>query len=48
MELDHAVIWVKNAEKSLAFYVDILGLTPVRAAEFQDGKARFPSVRLNE
>ena len=48
MELDHAVLWVKDAKQSLNFYVDVLGLTPVRAQEFADGKARFPSVRLNE
>lgn len=48
MELDHAVIWVSSAEKALAFYVDVLGLQPVRADEFKAGKARFPSVRLNE
>ena len=48
MELDHAVLWVKDAKQSLNFFVDVFGLTPVRAQEFADGKARFPSVRLNE
>ena len=48
MELDHAVLWVKDAKQSLNFYVDVFSLTPVRAQEFADGKARFPSVRLNE
>ena len=48
MELDHAVLWVESANRSLEFYVDVLGLTSVRAQDFEDGKARFPSVRLNE
>ncbi len=48
MNLDHAVLWVENAKISLTFYVNILGLEPVRAKEFAEGKARFPSVRLNE
>lgn len=48
MNLDHAVIWVESAERALQFYVDILGLESVRAEEFAAGKARFPSVRINE
>ena len=48
MDLDHAVLWVESAKRALRFYVDILGLEPVRAEEFENGKARFPSVRLNE
>ena len=48
MDLDHAVLWVESAKRSLKFYVDILGLEPVRADEFENGTARFPSVRLNE
>lgn len=48
MNLDHAVLWVENANRALEFYVNVLGLEPVRAEEFAEGKARFPSVRLNE
>lgn len=48
MNLDHAVLWVESATRSLEFYVGILGLEPVRAEEFAAGKARFPSVRINE
>ena len=47
MELDHAVLWVSDTQRSLHFYVEILGLEPVRAKECADGKVRFPSVRLN-
>jgi len=48
MNLDHAVLWVEDAKRALEFYIEILGLDPVRAEEFAEGKARFPSVRLNE
>lgn len=48
MNIDHAVIWVKKAERSLEFYVNTLGFEPVREKEFSEGKARFPSVRINE
>ena len=48
MNLDHAVLWVANANRSLEFYVNVLGLEAVRAEEFAAGKARFPSVRINE
>ena len=48
MYLDHAVLWVESAKRALKFYVEILGLEPVRAEEFENGTARFPSVRLNE
>lgn len=47
MYLDHVVLWVKNANKSLDFYVNVVGLVPVRAEEFKAGKIRFPSVRIN-
>ena len=48
MYLDHAVLWVESAKRALRFYVEILGLEPVRVEEFANGTARFPSVRLNE
>ena len=48
MHLDHAVLWVDDASQSLRFYVDVLGMEPVRADEYAQGKARFPSVRVNE
>ena len=48
MDLDHAVLWVKDAKRALEFYVEALGLEPVRAEDFAKGKARFPSVRVNK
>ncbi len=48
MDVDHIVLWVDDSKRSLEFYVDILGFETVRAEEFHTGKARFPSVRINE
>ena len=48
MDLDHAVLWVESAKRALEFYVDALGLESVRAEDFAEGRARFPSVRVNE
>lgn len=48
MQIDHVVLWVDDPKRALDFYVDVIGLEPVRAREFEDGKAPFPSVRVNE
>ena len=47
MDIDHIVLWVKNTERSLEFYIKILGLETVRLNEFHSGHAKFPSVRIN-
>jgi catechol 2,3-dioxygenase-like lactoylglutathione lyase family enzyme len=46
-ELDHVVLNVADPELSLAFYVDELGLAPVRVDEWRRGEAPFPSVRVS-
>lgn len=48
MDLDHVVVWVQDPLKSLEFYVNVVGLQPVRAEEFRAGLAPFPSVRVTE
>lgn len=48
MNIDHVVLWVDDPTKSLDFYVNIVGLRPVRRQEFEEGTASFPSVRLND
>jgi glyoxylase I family protein len=48
MDVDHVVLWVESPKRALDFYVDVLGLEAVRALEFEEGKAPFPSVRVNE
>jgi catechol 2,3-dioxygenase-like lactoylglutathione lyase family enzyme len=46
-KLDHVVLWVADPFRSLEFYERVVGLTPVRADEFREGKAPFPSVRVS-
>lgn len=46
-ELDHIVLNVRDIDRSLAFYTQVLGLTPERLEEFQKGEVGFPSVRIN-
>ena len=48
MNIDHVVLWVDDLRNSLDFYVNIIGLRPVRQQEFEEGTAAFPSVRLND
>jgi catechol 2,3-dioxygenase-like lactoylglutathione lyase family enzyme len=46
-ELDHIVLNVRDIDRSLEFYINVLGLTPERLDEFKAGKVSFPSVRIN-
>lgn len=48
MQIDHVVLWIDNPKRALEFYVDVIGLEAVRAHEFENGKAPFPSVRVND
>jgi catechol 2,3-dioxygenase-like lactoylglutathione lyase family enzyme len=45
--LDHIVLIVDDVERSLRWYLDVLGLAPVRVEEWQKGEAPFPSVRVS-
>ena len=45
--LDHIVLNVSDVDRSLAFYVDGLGLEPVRLGEYRRGDVKFPSVRVD-
>ncbi|WP_042459466.1 VOC family protein [Streptacidiphilus jiangxiensis] len=44
---DHLVLNVADVERSLDFYLGVLGLEPVRVEEWRAGKVPFPSVRIN-
>ena len=46
--MDHIVLAVDDVERSLAWYQDELGLEGVRVEEWRNGKAPFPSMRVNE
>ena len=45
---DHVVVLCSDVEASLAFYSGVLGMEPIDADEWRDGKAFFPSVRVSE
>jgi len=45
--LDHIVLNVGDVERSLEWYVDVLGLQPVRVDDWREGRAPFPSVRVD-
>jgi catechol 2,3-dioxygenase-like lactoylglutathione lyase family enzyme len=45
---DHVVLRCADVETTLAWYVDRLGLAPVRVDEWRDGSAPFPSVRISD
>lgn len=46
--LDHIVLNVADVERSLAWYTGELGLGGERVEEWRNGKAPFPSVRVDE
>ncbi len=46
--LDHVVLRCADTEASLMFYVDMLGLEPVRVEQWRRGEVLFPSVRITE
>lgn len=45
--LDHVVLWSDDPLRAIDFYTRVVGLSPVRVAEFQAGTAPFPSVRIS-
>ena len=45
--MDHIVLNVSDVERSLAFYIDVLGLKGERLEAFRRGEVGFPSVRIS-
>jgi catechol 2,3-dioxygenase-like lactoylglutathione lyase family enzyme len=45
--MDHIVLVVADVERSVAWYVEELGLQPERLEEWRAGKVFFPSVRIS-
>jgi catechol 2,3-dioxygenase-like lactoylglutathione lyase family enzyme len=45
--VDHVVFRVADVERAIAFYVDVLGLEPVRVDEWRAGEVLFPSARID-
>jgi catechol 2,3-dioxygenase-like lactoylglutathione lyase family enzyme len=45
--LDHVVLWTDDPLRAAEFYERVVGLAPVRLAEFRAGQAPFPSMRIS-
>jgi len=45
--MDHIVLVCRDIDTTLSWYVDVLGLAPVRVDEWRRGQVLFPSVRVN-
>ena len=48
VEMDHIVLRVKDVERAIKFYTEVLGLAPHRVEEYRAGKVPFPCARVNE
>lgn len=46
--VDHLVMNVSDARRSVAWWRDLLGAEPLRVAAWEAGEVAFPSVRLDE
>jgi glyoxylase I family protein len=46
--IDHVVLTVPDAERTLAWYRDQLGLEPLRVEEWRRGEVPFLSLRVND
>ena len=47
-EMDHIVLVVADVERSLRWYVDVVGMAPVRVDEWRAGQVPFPSARVSD
>ncbi len=45
--MDHIVLNIKDDERMIAFYANVLALPTERLEEYRSGKVPFPSLRLN-
>jgi catechol 2,3-dioxygenase-like lactoylglutathione lyase family enzyme len=45
--IDHVVLWSDDPVAAVDFYVNVVGLAPVRVGEFRAGTAPFPSIRVS-
>jgi catechol 2,3-dioxygenase-like lactoylglutathione lyase family enzyme len=46
--LDHLVLKCTDIETTLRWYIELLGLQPVRLDEWRNGSVPFPSIRIDD
>lgn len=46
--IDHVVLNVADVERSVAWYTECLGMTPLRLDEWRRGEVLFASVRIDD
>ncbi|MEW6733921.1 MAG: VOC family protein [Acidobacteriota bacterium] len=47
VSMDHIVLNVNDIDKAIHFYTEILGFEVERVNEYKEGRAPFPSIRIN-
>ncbi|MEZ6852434.1 VOC family protein [Halodesulfovibrio aestuarii] len=47
VEIDHLTLNVESPDACVAFYHEVIGLLPENYDAWKQGKAKFPSVRIN-
>ena len=45
---DHIVLNVRDVDRALRFYGEVIGLVPERVEQYKAGKIPFPSLRIND
>lgn len=48
IKLDHIVLNVRDVDRALSFYTDVIGLTAERLDQYKAGQVPFPSLRINQ
>ena len=47
VHLDHIVLNVRDVDRALNFYTEVVGLAPERLEKYRAGEVPFPSLRIN-
>ena len=47
VHLDHIVLNVRDVDRALSFYTEVVGLAPERLEKYRAGEVPFPSLRIN-
>jgi extradiol dioxygenase family protein len=48
ISFDHIVLNVRDVDRAVRFYAEVIGLVPERVEQYKAGKIPFPSLRIND